>query len=74
MQSGGTEVALKYVKKRWSFCQILENELKKQSEEFSENLEEELEKQAQEFEADLSMLNLDKVEQEQRAIRAEEAM
>ncbi|MCD7460870.1 hypothetical protein HAX54_044633 [Datura stramonium] len=65
----------------------LENELKKQSEEFSDslvtiseleaqvrNLEEELEKQAQEFEADLSMLTRDKVEQEQRAIRAEEAL
>ncbi|KAM3321807.1 cingulin isoform X1 [Capsicum chacoense] len=65
----------------------LENELKKQSEEFSDslvtireleaqarNLEEELEKKAQEFEADLSMLTRDKVEQEQRAIRAEEAL
>lgn len=65
----------------------LENELKKQSEEFSDslvtiseleaqvrNFEEELEKQAQEFEADLSMLTRDKVEQEQRAIRAEEAL
>ncbi|KAK4728714.1 hypothetical protein R3W88_021702 [Solanum pinnatisectum] len=65
----------------------LENELKKQSEEFSDslvtiseleaqvrNLEEELEKQAQEFEADLSLLTRDKVEQEQRAIRAEEAL
>ncbi|TMW90238.1 hypothetical protein EJD97_016024 [Solanum chilense] len=65
----------------------LENELKKQSEELSDslvtiselevqvrNLEEELEKQAQEFEADLSLLTRDKVEQEQRAIRAEEAL
>ncbi|KAL3362264.1 hypothetical protein AABB24_014911 [Solanum stoloniferum] len=65
----------------------LENELKKQSEEFSDslvtiseleaqvrNLEEELEKQAQEFEADLNLLTRDKVEQEQRAIRAEEAL
>lgn len=65
----------------------LESELKKQSEEFSDslvtirqletqvrNLEEELEKQAQEFEADLSMLTRDKVEQEQRAILAEEAL
>ncbi|XP_055821483.1 uncharacterized protein LOC129890021 isoform X2 [Solanum dulcamara] len=65
----------------------LENELKKQSDEFSNslvtisqleaqvrNLEEELEKQAREFEADLSMLTRDKVEQEQRAIRAEEAL
>ncbi|KAL3331317.1 hypothetical protein AABB24_034907 [Solanum stoloniferum] len=65
----------------------LENELKKQSEEFSDslvtiseleaqvrNLEEELEKQAQEFEADLSLLTREKVEQEQRAIRTEEAL
>ncbi|XP_070008977.1 uncharacterized protein [Nicotiana sylvestris] len=65
----------------------LENELKKQSEEFSDslvtisdleaqvrNLEEELEKQAQGFEADLGALTRDKVEQEQRAIRAEEAL
>ncbi|KAJ8526902.1 hypothetical protein K7X08_029379 [Anisodus acutangulus] len=65
----------------------LENELKKQSEEFSDflvtineleaqvrNLEEELEKQAQGFEADLGALTRDKVEKEQRAIRAEEAL
>nr|XP_009798177.1 PREDICTED: LOW QUALITY PROTEIN: myosin-7-like [Nicotiana sylvestris] len=65
----------------------LENELKKQSDEFSDslvtiseleaqvrNLEEELEKQAQGFEADLGSLTRDKVEQEQRAIRAEEAL
>ncbi|CAN4077760.1 unnamed protein product [Withania somnifera] len=65
----------------------LENELKKESEELSDslvtiseleaqvrNLEEDLEKQAQEFESDLSMLTRDKVEQEQRAIRAEEAL
>nr|GMD81402.1 nucleoprotein TPR-like isoform X2 [Ipomoea batatas] len=65
----------------------LENELKKQSKEFSDSLltisslesqvkslEEELEKQAQGFEADLEALSRDKVEQEQRAIRAEEAL
>lgn len=65
----------------------LENELKKQSREFSDslvtiseletqvrNLEEELEKQAQEFEADLEVITSAKVEQEQRAIRAEEAL
>nr|GMD80045.1 nucleoprotein TPR-like isoform X2 [Ipomoea batatas] len=65
----------------------LENDLKKQSKEFSDSLltisslesqakslEEELEKQAQGFEADLEALSRDKVEQEQRAIRAEEAL
>ncbi|KAK1374398.1 NT-C2 domain-containing protein [Heracleum sosnowskyi] len=65
----------------------LENELKKQSEEFSgslitiielENhvkiLQEELEKQAQGFEADLEVLTSAKVEQEKRAIRAEETL
>ncbi|XP_028804790.1 myosin heavy chain, striated muscle [Neltuma alba] len=65
----------------------LEIELKKQSEEFSDSmatineleshirrLEEELEKQAESFEADLNAVTQDKVEQEQRAIRAEEAL
>ncbi|RDX88436.1 hypothetical protein CR513_29964, partial [Mucuna pruriens] len=65
----------------------LENQLKQQSEEFSNSLatikeletqisrlEEELEKQAQGFEADLDAVTRDKVEQEQRAIRAEEAL
>ncbi|KAA8522386.1 hypothetical protein F0562_013253 [Nyssa sinensis] len=65
----------------------LENELKKQSKEYSESfatineleihvksLEEELEKQAQGFEVDLEALTHAKVEQEQRAIRAEEAL
>ncbi|KAL8101930.1 uncharacterized protein LOC141683710 [Apium graveolens] len=63
----------------------LETELKKQSQEFSDSLlaasnlekyakslEEELEKQAQSFESDLEKLTCSKVEQEQRAIRAEE--
>ncbi|KAL8106779.1 uncharacterized protein LOC141671523 [Apium graveolens] len=63
----------------------LEDELKKQSKELSNSLlnisdlenqvkgvEEELEKQAQGFEADLENLTHSKVEQEQRAIRAEE--
>ncbi|KAL5174234.1 hypothetical protein HKD37_08G020730 [Glycine soja] len=67
--------------------QNLENQLKQQSEEFSTSLatimeletqisrlEEELEKQAQGFEADLDAVTRDKVEQEQRAIRAEEAL
>ncbi|KAK7358635.1 hypothetical protein VNO77_00573 [Canavalia gladiata] len=65
--------------------QNLENQLKKQSEELTDSLatikalethisrlEEELEKQAQVFEADLDSVTHDKVEQEQRAIRAEE--
>lgn len=67
--------------------QSLENQLKKQSEEFSNSLatieslenqirklEEELEKQAQGFEVDLDAVTHDKVQQEQRAIRAEEAL
>ncbi|XP_057415984.1 uncharacterized protein LOC130710662 [Lotus japonicus] len=67
--------------------QSLENQLKKQSEEFSNSLasikvlesqisilQEELEKQAQGFEADIDDVMREKVEQEQRAIRAEEAL
>ncbi|KAJ1416102.1 NT-type C2 domain [Sesbania bispinosa] len=65
----------------------LENQLKEQSEEFSNSLatikelqnhirrlEEEMEKQAQGFEADVEAVTRDKVEQEQRAIQAEEAL
>ncbi|XP_059661757.1 intracellular protein transport protein USO1-like [Cornus florida] len=65
----------------------LENELKKQSKEFSDSLasinelkthvkglEEELEKQALGFEADLEALTRAKIEQEQRAIQAEETL
>ncbi|XP_059308522.1 uncharacterized protein LOC132059751 isoform X4 [Lycium ferocissimum] len=58
----------------------LENELNKQSKELSgslatiNELEEELEKQAEGFEADLDTLSRDKVEQEQRTIRAEEEL
>ncbi|XP_043726297.1 intracellular protein transport protein USO1-like isoform X2 [Telopea speciosissima] len=65
----------------------LEKELKKQAQEFStslvainelesqvKRLEEELVKQAQRFEADLEAVIHAKVEQEQRAIRAEEAL
>ncbi|XP_010473572.1 PREDICTED: golgin subfamily A member 6-like protein 22 [Camelina sativa] len=65
----------------------LETELKKQSEEFSESLcrikevetqmktlEEEMEKQAQVFEADIDAVTRGKVEQEQRAIQAEETL
>ncbi|CAN4077373.1 unnamed protein product [Withania somnifera] len=65
----------------------LENELMKQAKELSDSLvtiselkaqvsslDEELEKQAQGFETDLDTLSRDKVEQEQRAIRAEEEL
>ncbi|KAL8503351.1 hypothetical protein ACS0TY_022186 [Phlomoides rotata] len=65
----------------------LENELKIRSKEYEDSLasiselkahakslEEELEKQAQGFEADLESLTVSKIEQEQRAIRAEETL
>lgn len=65
----------------------METELKKQAEDFSnslatikelqshiKSLEEELEKQAQVFETDLETVTCAKVEQEQRAIRAEEVL
>ncbi|XVF51517.1 hypothetical protein PTKIN_Ptkin04bG0191200 [Pterospermum kingtungense] len=67
--------------------ECLESELNKQSKEFSDSLatinelethikglEEELEKQAQIFEMDLESITRSKVELEQRAIRAEEAL
>ncbi|KAL0331256.1 UNVERIFIED_CONTAM: hypothetical protein Sangu_1671100 [Sesamum angustifolium] len=67
--------------------ETLENELKKRNKESADalsaineleahvkSLEEELEKQSQGFEADLETLMCSKVEQEQRAIRAEEAL
>ncbi|OIV93531.1 hypothetical protein TanjilG_28688 [Lupinus angustifolius] len=65
----------------------LENQLEKQSEELSNSLatikaletqikriEEDMEKQAQGFKADLDAVMHDKVEQERRAVRAEEAL
>ncbi|MED6136028.1 hypothetical protein PIB30_052104 [Stylosanthes scabra] len=65
----------------------LEKQLKEQSEDFSNSLatikelethirrlEEELDKKKQGFEADLEAVTRDKVEQEQRAIKAEEAL
>ncbi|XP_054825656.1 uncharacterized protein LOC129323114 [Prosopis cineraria] len=65
----------------------LESELKVQSQELSDSLatvkeleihirrlEEDLEKQSRGFEADLEAVTRDKVDQEQRAIRAEEAL
>ncbi|KAJ7944897.1 putative Myosin heavy chain-related protein [Quillaja saponaria] len=70
-----------------SDIESLEHELKKQSKELSDSLctvkelethikslEEELQKQAQGFEADLDAVTCAKVEQEQRAIQAEEAL
>ncbi|GMY30278.1 COP1-interactive protein 1 [Fagus crenata] len=70
-----------------AIIESLESELKNQSNEFSDSLatirelethikslEEELDKQAQGFEADLEAVSRAKVEQEQRAIRAEEAL
>ncbi|XP_040930834.1 myosin-11 isoform X2 [Gossypium hirsutum] len=67
--------------------ECLQRELSKQSKEFSgslatinelethiRSLEEELEKQAKVFERDLGSVTQNKVEQEQRAIRAEEAL
>ncbi|XVE57854.1 hypothetical protein DITRI_Ditri04bG0123800 [Diplodiscus trichospermus] len=67
--------------------EFLESELNKQSKEFSDSLatinelethikslEEELDKQAQLFETDLEAITRSKVEQEQRGIRAEEAL
>ncbi|XP_052210228.1 uncharacterized protein LOC127813337 isoform X2 [Diospyros lotus] len=70
-----------------TLIESLESQLKKTSNELSNclatisnleahanNLEEELDKQAQGFEADLEILSLAKVEQEQRAMRAEEAL
>lgn len=70
-----------------SHIKKLENELKKHSDESShtlatvkeleahlQNLEEELEKQAERFEADLGAVISAKVEQEKRAIQAEEAL
>ncbi|KAJ1411830.1 NT-type C2 domain [Sesbania bispinosa] len=78
---------LRSFRKRMDEAKNLENQLKKQSEEFSNSLatiksleaeisrlEEELEKQAQGFEADLDSVTREKIEQEQRAIRAEEAL
>ncbi|TXG50506.1 hypothetical protein EZV62_023030 [Acer yangbiense] len=65
--------------------ETLENEIKNQSKELSDslatikelethikNLEEDMEKQAQAYEADIDAVTRAKVEQEQRAIRAEE--
>ncbi|XP_015896229.3 uncharacterized protein LOC107429960 [Ziziphus jujuba] len=87
MQSKEFSDSLVTIKKLESHSENLEKELSMRSKEFSDSLvtikeleshikslEEELEKQAQGFEADLEALTNAKVEQEQRAIRAEEAL
>eukprot|EP00257_Ricinus_communis_P013815 XP_015571342.1 intracellular protein transport protein USO1 [Ricinus communis] len=79
--------SLEIINKLEAEIQSLKNELKKQSREHSDSLvtlnkfeahikslEDELEKQSQGFEADLEAITHAKVEQEQRAIRAEEAL
>ncbi|MED6195544.1 hypothetical protein PIB30_038875 [Stylosanthes scabra] len=81
------EEALQESRSTESRIEILENQRKKQSEELSDSLaaikvletqisrlEEEMEKQAQGFETDLDAVTRDKIEQEQRAIRAEEIL
>ncbi|KAL2544056.1 Myosin heavy chain-related protein [Forsythia ovata] len=86
-QSKEFKVSLVTISELEAQIENLENELRKQSNEFSDSsvtiseleaqvkcLEEELEKQATAFEADLEALTLSKVEQEQRAIRAEETL
>ncbi|CAI9755436.1 unnamed protein product [Fraxinus pennsylvanica] len=86
-QSESFSVSLVTISKLEDRAGNLETGLKKQSKELSDSLEtiseleahvksleEELEKQATAFEADLEALTLSKVEQEQRAIRAEETL
>jgi chromosome segregation ATPase len=80
-------VSLATIKELESLIERLEEKIKKQAEDLSESLfsinelegqvdglEKELEKQAQAFEEDLNAMTFAKTEQEQRAIRAEEAM
>lgn len=70
-----------------NYIENMENELKRLSKDYEDSLlkisdleahakglEEELEKQAQGFEADLEALTCSKIEQERRAIRAEETL
>ncbi|XP_062074262.1 COP1-interactive protein 1-like [Humulus lupulus] len=79
--------ALVTIQELESHTKSLEEEQKMQSKDFSDSLvttkelesyirvlEEEIEEQVQGFEADLEALTVAKVEQEQRAIRAEEAL
>ena len=87
MQSKELSDSLATIRELESNTKSLEEELKTKSNQFSDSfvttkeleshiksLEEELDEQAQGFEADLEALTLAKVEQEQRAIRAEEAL
>ncbi|KAE8022526.1 hypothetical protein FH972_008318 [Carpinus fangiana] len=80
-------VSLATIKELESQIQRLEERIKKQAEDLSEtlfsineleaqveDLEKELEKQAQSFEEDLNARTFAKTEQEQKAIRAEEAL
>ncbi|XP_010273099.1 PREDICTED: early endosome antigen 1 [Nelumbo nucifera] len=80
-------VSLASITELESQVESLEKQLKEQAQEFStslttinelktqvKHLEKEIEKQAQGFEADLEVVTRAKVEQEQRAIRAEEAL
>ncbi|XP_038684317.1 myosin-8 isoform X2 [Tripterygium wilfordii] len=79
--------SLATVKELESHVERLEEKLTQQTQELSESLDsiyelesqvkgldKELEKQAREFEIDLDAMTQDKIEQEQRAIRAEEAL
>ncbi|XP_047322144.1 myosin-2-like [Impatiens glandulifera] len=81
------QLKVQYECSSYSVVTELETELKKQSEQLSnylaittkheihiQNLEEEIEKRAKIFEADLEIISLSKIEQEKRAIKAEEAL
>lgn len=87
MTQNECSVSLATIKELESLIERLEEKIKKQAEELSESLfsinelegqveglEKELEKQAQEFEEDLNAMTFAKTEQEQKAIRAEEAL
>ncbi|CAK7337281.1 unnamed protein product [Dovyalis caffra] len=87
LQEQKSSESLAYIKELESQVQRLEEKLKMQTEEFSESLvsineleiqvkglEKELEKQAQGFENELNATTNARIEQEQRAIHAEEAL
>lgn len=87
IQEHKSSESLATIKELESQVQRLEERLKTQTQEFSESLVsineleiqvkglgKELEKQAQGFENDLDAMTHDRIEQEQRAIRAEEAL
>ncbi|CAN1300860.1 hypothetical protein LINPERPRIM_LOCUS24709 [Linum perenne] len=80
-------ISLDTIKELQNHIKIVENEFKKQQKQNStslatikelethiSSLEDELEQQAQTFEADLATITRERVDQEQRAIRAEEAL